>query len=83
MAVKYKKLFHLLIEKDVSTSQFQKICGFPGNRLGIYKSDPRSVLPPVVLFFQEQDQFVEGAFCVKLWRPPAEERHSAFVFDLF
>lgn len=33
MAVKYKKLFHLLIEKDVSTSQFQKICGFSGNIL--------------------------------------------------
>ena len=79
-----ERLFLTAFGTDLRRSfLFQKICGFPRNRLGIYKSDPRSVLPPVVLFFQEQDQFVEGAFCVKLWRPPAEERHSAFVFDLF
>ena len=62
---------------------FKKIRGFPYRRLRIDQSYPRSVLPPVVLFFQEQDEFVEGAFCVKLWRPLVKERHSAFVFDLF
>lgn len=31
MAVKYKKLFHLLIEKDISATQLQKACGFSGN----------------------------------------------------
>lgn len=31
MAVNYKKLFHLLIEKELSTAQLQKMCGFSGN----------------------------------------------------
>ena len=31
MAVNYKKLFHLLIEKDMSNSQLQKEAGFSAN----------------------------------------------------
>ena len=31
MAVSYKKLFHLMIEKDISNSQLQQMCGFSGN----------------------------------------------------
>ncbi len=31
MAVSYKKLFHLLIEKDMTTSQLQKQAGFSAN----------------------------------------------------
>lgn len=33
MAVDYKKLFHLLIERNMSHSQLQKACGFSGNIL--------------------------------------------------
>lgn len=31
MAVSYKKLFHMLIEKDVSNAQLQQQCGFSAN----------------------------------------------------
>lgn len=31
MAVSYKKLFHLLVDKDISNSEFQKTAGFSGN----------------------------------------------------
>lgn len=31
MAVSYKKLFHLLIEKEVSNAQLQQDAGFSGN----------------------------------------------------
>jgi len=31
MAVCYKKLFHLLIEKDMTNSQLQQQCGFSAN----------------------------------------------------
>ncbi len=31
MAVSYKKLFHLLIEKDMTNSQLQQQCGFSAN----------------------------------------------------
>ena len=31
MAVSYKKLFHLLIEQDMTTSQLQKKAGFSAN----------------------------------------------------
>lgn len=31
MAVRYKKLFHLLIEKDMSNSQLQQEAGFSAN----------------------------------------------------
>lgn len=31
MAVSYKKLFHLLIERDMTTSQLQKKAGFSAN----------------------------------------------------
>ncbi len=33
MAVSYKKLFHLMIEKGISSPQLQKKCGFSGNIL--------------------------------------------------
>lgn len=33
MAVCYKKLFHLMIEQDISSSQLQQMCGFSGNIL--------------------------------------------------
>lgn len=33
MAVNYKKLFHLMIEKDITGPQLQKTCGFSGNIL--------------------------------------------------
>ncbi len=33
MAVSYKKLFHLMIEKDITASQLQKKAGFSGNIL--------------------------------------------------
>lgn len=33
MALSYKKLFHLMIEKGISAPQLQKICGFSGNIL--------------------------------------------------
>ena len=33
MAVSYKKLFHLMIEKDISSPQLQKQAGFSGNIL--------------------------------------------------
>lgn len=33
MAVNYKKLFHLMIEKDVSNSDLQRMAGFSGNIL--------------------------------------------------
>ena len=33
MAVSYKKLFHLLIEKDITAPQLQKQAGFSGNIL--------------------------------------------------
>lgn len=31
MAVSYKKLFHLMIEKDITAPQLQKHAGFSGN----------------------------------------------------
>lgn len=31
MAVSYKKLFHMLIEKDMSNAQLQHRCGFSAN----------------------------------------------------
>lgn len=31
MSVSYKKLFHLLIEKDISNKELQHMCGFSGN----------------------------------------------------
>lgn len=31
MAVSYKKLFHMLIEKELSNAQFQQQCGFSAN----------------------------------------------------
>ena len=31
MAISYKKLFHLLIERDMTTSQLQKQAGFSAN----------------------------------------------------
>lgn len=31
MAVSYKKLFHLMIEKDITNSRLQQMCGFSGN----------------------------------------------------
>jgi len=31
MAVSYKKLFHLLVDKDISNSELQKMAGFSGN----------------------------------------------------
>lgn len=31
MAVSYKKLFHLLIEKDITNAQLQQKAGFSGN----------------------------------------------------
>lgn len=31
MAVSYKKLFHLLIEKNITSSQLQQKAGFSGN----------------------------------------------------
>lgn len=33
MAVCYKKLFHMMIERGISSSQLQKNCGFSGNIL--------------------------------------------------
>ena len=33
MAVKYKKLFHLMIEKNLSNSDLQRKAGFSGNIL--------------------------------------------------
>lgn len=33
MAVSYKKLFHLMIEKDITAPQLQKQAGFSGNIL--------------------------------------------------
>ena len=33
MAVNYKKLFHLMIEKDLSNSDLQRKAGFSGNIL--------------------------------------------------
>ena len=31
MAVSYKKLFHLLVDRDVSNGELQKMAGFSGN----------------------------------------------------
>lgn len=31
MAVSYKKLFHLLVDRDISNSELQKMVGFSGN----------------------------------------------------
>jgi len=31
MAVSYKKLFHLLVDRDISNSELQKMAGFSGN----------------------------------------------------
>lgn len=33
MAVNYKKLFHLMIEKEISNAELQRKCGFSGNIL--------------------------------------------------
>lgn len=33
MGVSYKRLFHLIIEKDITASQLQKKAGFSGNIL--------------------------------------------------
>ena len=33
MAANYKKLFHLMIEQNISASQLQRLCGFSGNIL--------------------------------------------------
>ena len=46
MAVSYKKLFHLLIERDITTSQLQQQVGFSANnftrvkRIGMYRWTP-------------------------------------------
>lgn len=31
MAVSYKKLFHLLVDRDIPNSELQKMAGFSGN----------------------------------------------------
>jgi len=31
MAVSYKKLFHMLIDRDISTAQLQKMAGYSAN----------------------------------------------------
>ncbi|EIB6804463.1 helix-turn-helix transcriptional regulator [Enterococcus faecalis] len=31
MAVSYKKLFHLLVDRDISNNELQKMAGFSGN----------------------------------------------------
>lgn len=31
MAVSYKKLFHMLIDRDISNAQFQKMAGYSAN----------------------------------------------------
>ena len=33
MAANYKKLFHLMIEQNISSPQLQRLCGFSGNIL--------------------------------------------------
>lgn len=37
MAVSYKRLFHLLIERDMTTSQLQKQAGFSANIIARFK----------------------------------------------
>ncbi|MEG0692135.1 MAG: helix-turn-helix transcriptional regulator [Oscillospiraceae bacterium] len=39
MAVSYKKLFHLMIEKNVSNSQLQQQAGFSANVISRLKSN--------------------------------------------
>lgn len=31
MAISYKKLFHLLVDRDISNSELQTLAGFSGN----------------------------------------------------
>ncbi|MDW3692923.1 MULTISPECIES: helix-turn-helix transcriptional regulator [Enterococcus] len=31
MSVSYKKLFHLLVDRDISNNELQKMAGFSGN----------------------------------------------------
>ena len=33
MAANYKKLFHLIIDQNISAPQLQRLCGFSGNIL--------------------------------------------------
>ena len=39
MAVSYKKLFHLMIEKGISSPQLREKCGFSGNILTRLRRD--------------------------------------------
>lgn len=39
MAVSYKKLFHLMIEKDISNSQLQQQAGFSANVISRLKNN--------------------------------------------
>lgn len=33
MPISYKKLFHIMIERDISNTQLKELCGFSGNIL--------------------------------------------------
>lgn len=64
MAVSYKRLFHLLIERDMTTTQLQQQAGFSSNivpriltktqRISNRKEPHSGVLNPVVWLFRSQ-----------------------------
>ena len=39
MAVSYKKLFHLLVDRDISNNELQKMAGFSGNIMTLMKRE--------------------------------------------
>mgnify|MGYP002412314038 CR=1 FL=1 len=49
MAVSYKKLFHLMIEKDITSLQLQKQAGFSGNILMQLRRNSYVSLQSIVL----------------------------------
>ena len=47
MSISYKKLFHLLIEQDMTTSQLQKKAGFSSNIIARLKRNSRVSLETI------------------------------------
>ena len=67
---------------------FQPIGGRPRFRIQVQRRDPRAVLSPVVLFFEQQRHFAEpviriAVFAEIIFRVLAQsqQRHGALVFD--
>lgn len=70
MAVTYKKLFHMLIEKDMTTTQLQQKAGFSSNIVPRMSSPRKSVVSSIAKLQpvgEKQTAIRSGGIC--LFRP--------------